>query len=440
MELSKSLRLGLKLLTLCDESTLRPRAQKRVVLVGGLLPLRSPRRSAGRRRCWRRLRRSGPSSGTAPDRWRCHASRCAPGPSDRRAAPARTTGGSRARSCRASPPAARRPGCGTPPPQIRTGCPSSAARQSTRRSAGDRTAADRRLRSAVTGAACSESSRKNSDPDPCSASPPDLVTTLMAEPADRPRSAAKRLVAIWNSCTPSWTMLSSGPPTTSSLLSMPSIVMLPPRPSCPADEMTTELVLVGSKFGAGALPGTSSASSMKLRPLSGSRSMEGAVMTASTTDRAVSTSPAPAASTTTSSRTPATVSVASRSSTCPTRSVTASKRCGAKPDAATGDDKAARRQVGQQVTARWRQWSPRATSRSPMPSPLHARQGRAWTAGRARDRARSLSPPTGRRPHGDRQHDHQRHNRPTHFPADDNIHRGLLAKRSRESARSRRRG
>ncbi len=159
--------------------------------------------------------------------------------------------------------------------------------------------------------------------------------TLITEPADRPRSAAKRLVAIWNSCTPSCVMLSSGPPTTSSLLSMPSIEMLPPRPSCPAEEMTTELVLVGSKFGAGAFPGTSSASSMKLRPLSGSRSIEGAVITASTTDRAVSTSPVPAASTTTSSRTPATVSVASRSSTCPTRSVTPSKRCGAKPATVT---------------------------------------------------------------------------------------------------------
>ena len=145
--------------------------------------------------------------------------------------------------------------------------------------AGDLLAIERRRIQAAVGrdrrAPACASSRKNSDAEPCNASPPDRVTTLMAEPADRPRSAANRLVAIWNSCTPSWTMLSSGPPTMSSLLSMPSMVMLPPRPSCPADEMTTELVLVGSKFGAGALPGTSSASSMKLRPLSGSRSMDG---------------------------------------------------------------------------------------------------------------------------------------------------------------------
>ena len=183
--------------------------------------------------------------------------------------------------------------------------------------------------------ACMASSRKNIDAEPCNASPPERVTTLMTEPAERPRSAANRLVAIWNSCTPSWTTLSSGPPTISSLLSMPSMVMLPPRPSCPADEMTTELVFVGSKFGAGALPGTSSASSMKLRPLSGSRSIDGAVITASTTDRAVSTSPTLAASTTMSSFTPATVSEASRSSTCPMRNSTDSKRCGAKPDAVT---------------------------------------------------------------------------------------------------------
>ncbi len=69
---------------------------------------------------------------------------------------------------------------------------------------------------------------------------------------------------------------------------MPSMVMLPPRPNWPAEEISTELVLVGSKFGAGALPGTSSASSRKLRPLSGSFSMAAEVMTASTTDVDVS--------------------------------------------------------------------------------------------------------------------------------------------------------
>ncbi len=130
---------------------------------------------------------------------------------------------------------------------------------------------------------------------------------------------------------------------------MPSMVMLPPRPSCPADEMTTELVLVGSKFGAGAFPGTSSASSMKLRPLSGSRSMEGAVITASTTDRAVSTSPASAASTTTSSRTPATVSVASRSTHLPDAQRHGFESLRRKAADRDQDDKAARRQVGQQI-------------------------------------------------------------------------------------------
>ena len=71
-------------------------------------------------------------------------------------------------------------------------------------------------------------------------------------------------------------------------------------------------------------------------------------MTASTTDRAVSTRPALAASTTMSSRTPATVSVASRSSTCPTRSVTDFEALRRKAGGRDGDDKAAWRQVGQQ--------------------------------------------------------------------------------------------
>jgi hypothetical protein len=53
---------------------------------------------------------------------------------------------------------------------------------------------------------------------------------LMTDEAERPRSAPKRLVAIWNSCTASIGKFSSGPPTTSSLLSCPSMAMLPPRP------------------------------------------------------------------------------------------------------------------------------------------------------------------------------------------------------------------
>ena len=128
----------------------------------------------------------------------------------------------------------------------------------------------------------------------------------MTDPAERPSSAEKRLVAIWNSCTLSCATFSSGPPTTSSLLSMPSMVTLPPRPNWPADEISTELVFVGSKFGAGVLPGTSSASSRKLRPLSGSLSMACEPMTASTTERVVSTMPTLVPATVTDSLTPAT--------------------------------------------------------------------------------------------------------------------------------------
>ena len=80
-------------------------------------------------------------------------------------------------------------------------------------------------------------------------------------------------MAIWNSWMASWGRFCKGPPTTSSLLSAPSRVTLPPRPSWPAEETTTELVFVGSKFGAGELPGTRNDSSMKLRPFRGRRSM-----------------------------------------------------------------------------------------------------------------------------------------------------------------------
>ena len=70
-------------------------------------------------------------------------------------------------------------------------------------------------------------------------------------------------------------------------------MMLPPRPSWPADEITTEFDLVGSKFGAGVFPGTRSASSRKLRPFSGSTSIRADRMTASTTERLVSTAITP---------------------------------------------------------------------------------------------------------------------------------------------------
>ena len=146
-------------------------------------------------------------------------------------------------------------------------------------------AAGRRWRAATAASSRASRSRRTH----AAVSPPERVTTLMTDPADRPSSAENRLVAIWNSWTLSCAMFISGPPTTSSLLSMPSMVTLPPRPNWPADEISTELVLVGSKFGAGVLPGTSSASSRKLRPLSGSLSMAASAMTASTTDRVVLT-------------------------------------------------------------------------------------------------------------------------------------------------------
>ena len=98
---------------------------------------------------------------------------------------------------------------------------------------------------------------------------PAAVTTLMAAAAERPCSAEKRFVAIWNSCTASWGRFASGPPTASSLLSCPSIVMLPPRPSWPAEETARLFVFVGSKLGAGAFPGTRKASSRKFRPFRG---------------------------------------------------------------------------------------------------------------------------------------------------------------------------
>ena len=76
-------------------------------------------------------------------------------------------------------------------------------------------------------------------------------------------------------------MFCIGPPTTSSFVSTASIVTFPPRPSCPAEEMTTVFVFVGSKFGAGALPGMSNASSRKLRPFSGRVSTSREAMTLS---------------------------------------------------------------------------------------------------------------------------------------------------------------
>ena len=96
-------------------------------------------------------------------------------------------------------------------------------------------------------------------------------------------------------------------------------MMLPPRPICPADDTTTLFDLVGSKFGAGELPGTRNASSRKLRPLSGRASMALDGITASTTERVVST-PVVVAATSTRSRTPATARLTSMVTAWPTSS------------------------------------------------------------------------------------------------------------------------
>ena len=141
---------------------------------------------------------------------------------------------------------------------------------------------------------------------------PLLVTTLIAEAAERPWSAENRLVAIWNSCTASWARFCSGPPTTSSLLSVPSIVMLPPRPSCPADEIATLLVFVGSKFGRRRLPGAEERELEEVAAVQGqvarSRSTRSHRRRSHSSDRAS----APVASTVTTSALPVTSRVASR--------------------------------------------------------------------------------------------------------------------------------
>src|SRR6201984_1593443 len=64
---------------------------------------------------------------------------------------------------------------------------------------------------------------------------------LMMLELERPTSAVNLLVAIWNSCTLSCGKFISVPPTTSSLLSPPSTVMLPPRPKAPAEDTSRGL-------------------------------------------------------------------------------------------------------------------------------------------------------------------------------------------------------
>jgi hypothetical protein len=81
------------------------------------------------------------------------------------------------------------------------------------------------------------------------------------------------------------------------------------------------LDFVGSKFGAGAFPGTRSDSSRKLRPLSGSTSMSAAGMTVSTTDPLVSTAATPMPpATSTFTRTFASASSTTTDAVCPTSS------------------------------------------------------------------------------------------------------------------------
>ena len=171
---------------------------------------------------------------------------------------------------------------GTRPRRTRTGDRVAAGRRRPPRPAADRTAAARPRRRASPAAPARRRRARRATPSPAATFVPERVTTLITDDAERPRSAPNRFVAIWNSCTASIGRFSSGPPTTSSLLSWPSMVMLPPRPICPADAMSTLLVLVGSKIGVGALPGTRSASSRKFRPLSGSASMRAADSTPST--------------------------------------------------------------------------------------------------------------------------------------------------------------
>ncbi len=96
------------------------------------------------------------------------------------------------------------------------------------------------------GRACSSLWRKKKNAEPCSSLAPDLVTMFTMLELERPTSAVNLLVAIWNSLTPSWGKFISVPPTTSSLLSAPSTVRLPPRPKAPAEETSNVFVLVGS--------------------------------------------------------------------------------------------------------------------------------------------------------------------------------------------------
>jgi hypothetical protein len=96
------------------------------------------------------------------------------------------------------------------------------------------------------------------------------------------------------------------------LFSAPSMVIMPPRPSWPAELTITLFVFVGSKLGVGALPGTRNASSRKLRPLSGSVSIDVRSITPSTVDVPAVASGASATASTVSATPPIAIATSSR--------------------------------------------------------------------------------------------------------------------------------
>ncbi len=166
-------------------------------------------------------------------------------------------------------------------------------------------------------------------PEPCSSFWPDLVIMLIMLDPDRPTSAVNLLVAIWNSCTLSCGKFANVPPTTSSLLSPPSTLMLPPRPKAPAEETSRVLVFVGSKLVAGRFPGIRNASSRKFLPLSGRLWMVADVIKPCTSDCVRSTRASPTITVTVSPR-PASASLTSCVTAWPTSSRISFTSAGAK--------------------------------------------------------------------------------------------------------------
>src|SRR5262245_47598301 len=111
--------------------------------------------------------------------------------------------------------------------------------------------------------------------------------------------------------------------------------MLPPRPSCPADETSMVVVLVGSKFGAGRLPGNRNARSRQLRRLSGRLISVRSEIELDTCDVLVSTPTASDAEITKVSAAVDNLSERLTVGTSPTRASTLSTTAVAKPFAAT---------------------------------------------------------------------------------------------------------